>query len=63
MVQIGDSLLDARGPVVDPLALLALSPLQPMNAEKVTIRGLDDVLFGFVPPEAAELDKVGRISD
>lgn len=63
VVQVGDALLDAPRPAVDLCALLALAPLQAVDAEQEAILGLHDVLLGLVAPDAAELDKVGRVAD
>lgn len=62
-MQIDDALLDAVGPSVDPLTLLAAAPLQTMEAEKVAVLGLHNVLLCFVAPKLAELDEIGCISN
>lgn len=62
MMQIRNPLLDAGGARVDLLASLAPPPLQSMQAKQKPVFGLHYVLFGLVPPELAEFDKIGGIS-
>ena len=62
VMQIRNALLGALRAAVDFGALLALSPLQAVQAQQEPILCLDYVLFGFVSPESAQLDEIGGIA-
>lgn len=61
-MHVDDPLAYAGRAVIDLLALLALFPLQAMQAEEEAIFGLHYVLLCFVSPEAAQLHEVASIS-
>lgn len=62
-MEIHDTLFDTVGTRVNRLAFLALTPLQSVKTEEKSILGADDMLFCFVTPKTAELDKVSGVAN
>lgn len=63
MVQVNDALLDAVRTRVDSLTLLATSPLQTMEAEKIAIFGLYNMLLCLMGPKLTQLNKIGSVTN
>lgn len=61
MVHVNDLLVQTRRSRVDLLPLLAFSPRQAMKTKEVAIFGLGNVLFSFVSPDPAQLDKISCV--
>ncbi len=57
-MQVNNALLDAPRAGIDSSVLFALLPGQTMQAEQVSVCGLDDMLLAGVAVAGAEIDEV-----